>query len=736
MSKLKKWSIRHVDREDGSAASAIVSELGIGEILADILVQRGYKTPQAAKAFLGKETSLFHDAFLMNDMRQAVDRIFTAIDNREHITIYGDYDVDGVTSVSALYLYLSEKGALVDCYIPNRSTEGYGMNLTAIDKLAENGTKLIITVDTGITAIEEAKYLKEKGLEMIVTDHHRCQAELPEAIAVINPKRPDNTYPFDELAGVGVVFKLLCALEQTYCERISHGSAEDGTYLMNVCRDYCDLVAIGTIADVMPLTDENRLICAVGLNQIERSPRPGLNALIEQTSENKGLRNGKPSKKRKITASYIGYTIAPKINAAGRISDAMDGVRLFLADTRAEATKIAERLFELNTLRQAEENRIASEAIEQAEKTHDFEHDPVLVLASEHWHHGVIGIVASRLTERYNLPTLLISIEDGIGKGSGRSIKGLNLTEALTACSDSLIRYGGHELAAGLTVAADKIDEFRVILNDYARNRLSAEDTVPVLEIDRETEDEDITLTLAEQMNMLEPCGVNNPYPMLLRRNAQIADIVSIGVGGKHTKLTLRSATKPKTALIFGTPMCETDFTVGDTVDVVYQPDINDFQNVRSVQMLVRDARLCEAELCLYEKEMALYNAVVNEGERFFAHDRLLPSREDFATVYTALKKLCAESDTFGIHKLFCTVKAMNPTQLPPMRMAKLKLCLTVLSDVGLISLELLPNPALCGTELYKIHLCQVNGKVNLEGAPRYKAIKSRLKKTPVSAEQ
>ena len=729
---LKKWILRKTEREDHATASAIASDLGIGRVLADILVQRGYRTSESAKAFLGKETTLFHNAFLMNDMKAAVDRIFAAIDNREHITVYGDYDVDGVTSVSALYLYLQSKGALVDCYIPNRITEGYGMNPPALDKLAASGTSLIITVDTGITAIEEAKYLKSLGMEMIVTDHHRCQSELPEAVAVVNPRRPDNTYPFDELAGVGVVFKLLCALEQTYQERLSPNGRTN--YLYNVCRDYCDLVAIGTIADVMPLRDENRLICAIGLNNIERSPRAGLHALMDQTSDGKNTRSSRNQKKRKITASYIGYTIAPKINAAGRLSDAMEGVRLFLAETKAEASAISEKLCELNVLRQAEENRIANEAIELAEATHDFEHDPVLVLANDDWHHGVIGIVASRLTERYNMPTLLISVEDGVGKGSGRSIKGLNLTEALTACSDTLIRYGGHELAAGLTVSADRIDEFRQRLNEYARNQLSAEDTAPILEIDREVEDSDITISLAEQLALLEPCGVDNPYPLLLRRNAQISDIVSIGIGGKHTKLVLRSSSTPKAALIFGTPANETDFTVGDTVDIVFQPDINEFQNVRTAQMLVRDARLCEAELCLYEKEMAFYNSVVNEGERFSVHDRLLPDRNDFAAVYTALKKLCAESDTFGIHKISKTVNALNPQILPPMRMAMLKLCITILADVGLISVEYLPNPALCGTELYKLRICQVSGKVNLEGAPRYKLIKKQMKKEPRAA--
>lgn len=728
MPKLKKWILRSLDREALARSSEISSRLGIGSVLSDILVQRGYDTVEDADNFLKKGMMCFHDPFLMNDMRAGVDRIFKAIDKGEKITVYGDYDVDGVTSVSALYLYLTEKGAKVDAYIPNRATEGYGMNPPALESLAKNGTKLIITVDTGITAIEEALYLKSLGMEIVITDHHRCQEELPKAVAVINPRRPDNTYPFEELAGVGVVFKLLCALEKTYQEKLGKRGTE---YLTEICKKYCDLVAIGTIADVMPLCDENRLICAAGLRNIEKNPREGLRALMEQTSENK---NSRYPKKRKINTSYIGFTIAPKINAAGRLSDAMDGVRLFLADSRSEANKIAEKLCKLNVLRQAEENRIAEEAIELAEATHDFEHDPVLVLAKENWHHGVIGIVSSRLTERYNMPTLLISVEDGVGKGSGRSIKGLNLTEALTACSDSLIRYGGHELAAGLTVCADKIDELRVKLNDYARMHLSAEDSVPTLEIDHEVEDGDISVAFAEEMARLEPCGVSNPNPLLIRRNAVIADVSSIGAG-KHTKILLRSDGSPKTALAFGIPACETDLTVGDVVDVAFQIDVNEFQNVRSAQMLIRDVRLCEAELTLYDKEMELYRKIAEEGEKFYAHDRFLPDRNDFALVYTALKKLCAESDVFGLHKLYRTVIALNPELLPAMRMSKIKLCVRILADVGLISFEILPSPALSGTELYKIRIKQVDGKVNLEGAPRFKQIKKQLKRESKIAE-
>lgn len=725
MPRSKKWILSEAISEHSSDSAAVAAELGICGVLADILVRRGYTTPDEARAFLGKETTLFHDPFLMNDMELAVERILRACSSGEHITVYGDYDVDGVTSVSTLKLYLTAIGATVDCYIPNRAGEGYGVNSAALDKLAAGGTSLIITVDTGITAIEEAKHIKELGMELIVTDHHLCQDELPDAVAVIDPHRHDNTYPYTELAGVGVVFKLLCAIEKRRLEL--EGEQDAGRYLYNICRDYCDLVAIGTIADVMPLRDENRLICAIGLSSIERAPRLGLAALMEQASEQK---NQRYPKKRRITASYISFTIAPKVNAAGRLGDAMEGVRLFLSDSKAEATRLASALCALNTQRQAEENRIALEAIELAESTHDFEHDPVLVLANEGWHHGVIGIVASRLTERYNMPTLLVSIEDGIGKGSGRSIKGLDLTEALSACSDKLIRYGGHELAAGFTVAADKIDDFRRAINAHARERMDTEASEPVLEIDRTVSEGELTLDMAEQLTMLEPCGVDNPHPLLLLKNAQIADISAIGNGGKHTKLTLRGEGEGKTALLFGVSPAETDFAVGDTVDIVFQADINEFQNVRSLQLLVKDMRLCEAELCLYRKEMELYRAVVLRGERFEEHDRLLPDRGDFTMVYTALKKLAAEGDVFGLHKLSRRVQSLYPDRLPPLRMSKIRICLLIFADVGLISMENIPDGALSGTELYRIRICQVSGKVNLEGAPRYKLLKKQLKRS------
>lgn len=716
--------MKEISPELSAKSAEISSELKICGVLADILVRRGYISANEAREFLEKETTLFHDPFLLNDMDVAVKRILRAVSDGEHITVYGDYDVDGVTSVSALYLYLTSIGATVDCYIPNRATEGYGVNSEALTRLARGGTSLVITVDTGITAIAEAKMISELGMELIVTDHHQCQDELPQAVAVINPHRHDSTYPYAELAGVGVVFKLLCAIEKRRLELA--GEQDRGKYLYNICRDHCDLVAIGTIADVMPLRDENRLICAIGLSNAERSPRLGLAALMEQTSEQK---NQRYPKKRRVTASYISFTIAPKINAAGRLGDAMQGVRLFLSKDKSEAAALAKELCALNTQRQAEENRIALEAIELAEETHDFKNDPVLVLAKEDWHHGVIGIVASRLTERYNMPTLLISIEDGVGKGSGRSVKGLDLTEALSACSDRLIRYGGHEMAAGFSVAADEIDAFRRAINDYARERMDAEASEPILEIDREVSDEELTLSMAEQLSLLEPCGVDNPYPLLLQRNAQISAITPIGNGGKHTKLTLRSEGEGRTALLFGVSPAETDFTVGDTVDLVFQTDINEFQNVRSLQLLLKDIRLCEAELCLYRKEMELYASVVDGGERFYEHDRLLPNRDEFAMVYTAIKKLAAEGDVFGLHRISRCIQSMYPEQLPPLRMSKIRICLLVFADVGLMSMQNVPDGAISGTELYRIRICQVSGKVNLEGAPRYKALKKQLKR-------
>jgi single-stranded-DNA-specific exonuclease len=390
-----------------------------------------------------------------------------------------------------------------------------------------------------IYAVEETEYMKKVGIDVVVTDHHRCQDVIPSAVAVVNPKRPDDTYPFKELAGVGVVFKLLTALEfavqekkifgrfftelspEERCKRLIESG--ESNFLEPVCDKYIDLVAIGTIADVMALTDENRLICAAGLSKIEHSAGMGIEALIDLATDRK---NQKFPKKRKINSTFIGYTVAPRINAAGRVADARLGVELFTCSDRADAERVAAALCELNVSRQSEENRISEEAMSLAERTHNFADDPVLVLAGDNWHHGVIGIVSSRITEKYNLPSILISVEDGIGKGSGRSISGLNISDALEACKDVLEKYGGHDLAAGLTVKAENIDELRRRINEYAREHIDLLDNGTKIEIDCEVDSSELTIENADELTMLEPCGTGNPQPIFITRGLCVSNAV------------------------------------------------------------------------------------------------------------------------------------------------------------------------------------------------------------------
>ncbi len=730
MPKPKKWILKPLSASTQSVNS-IEYALSVSPVVAKLLAVRGYDTPEKAGVFLRKENTLFHDPFLLSDMDKAVKCIVKALDKGEKITVYGDYDVDGVTSVSTLYLYLKNAGGDVDYYIPSRAGEGYGVNQEALKKLADNGTKLVITVDTGITAFEEAEYARELGMTMVVTDHHRCQDVLPNADAVVNPKRPDDQYPFKELAGVGVVFKVVSAIEfyiserklfsdggvgLSYRERINRLLGSGVDFLRSVTSKYIDLVAIGTVADVMTLTDENRIICALGLSLLENAPRIGAAALMDAASEDKPQ---KYAKKRKVSAAYIGFTIAPRVNAAGRIAEAGIGVELFTETNREKADSLARKLCALNTERQGEETRIEVEAEEMALESHDFKNDPVLVLAKEGWHHGIIGIVSSRMTEKFNLPSILISVEDGIGKGSGRSIKGLNIMEALNECKELLIRYGGHELAAGLTVSVENIDEFRCKINEYARAHINPEDNEATLEIDCEITGSDVTLGLAEELEAFEPCGVGNPAPVFMIKSAKINSATQMG-GGKHTKIFVADGNSDIPALMFGVGAGECDLTAGDVVDIIFRPDVNDFQNKRSVQMIVSDIRIPN----VYEifKADCAFLRKVEAGEKFSQSEMILPDRDEFAGFYRMLRAVTEkEPKLISLYTLYKNTKSQGLDIRP----AKIKLMLEILSDVGLIKFEQQEVNASSGSELYSVALVHTTGKVNLFGTPRYKSVKA-----------
>ncbi len=645
--KEKIWSLLYPagDGEAERATEEISASLGISKTCAKLMYNRGYKNSEAARRLLDSDIDMLHDPYLMKDMRSAVDRINLALERGERITVYGDYDVDGVTAVSLIYLYLKSLGASVDYYIPSRSKEGYGLSHLAIDTLHAKGTQLIVTVDTGITANEEAEYAKDLGIEMVITDHHECHGEIPCAEAVVNPHRPDCTYPFCELAGVGVIFKVVCAIEIS-----RHPEKEVKEAVKTVCDEYIDLVAIGTVADVMPLCDENRVIVREGIEKMTENCRVGIVALMDAASNSSG--NSRPAiqteqtkKKRTINAGYIGFGIAPRINAAGRISSASRAVELLLCRTYDEAYPVAEELCEINLRRQIEENSIAEQAYKMIEQTHDFEHDKVIVLEDDSWQQGIVGIVSSRITEKYGLPSILISFDgatrgysslDDMGKGSGRSIKGMNLVDALGYCDDLLSRYGGHELAAGLTVMRCNVDEFRRRINEYAAAHLTDEHTKIRYEADCELSLSEADMRLAEEISCLEPFGVSNPTPLFVFRNLLIEKISAMG-SGKHSKLILSDGKNIIHAVDFGTSPESLGVRVGDRVDILCKLNINEYRGVCSLQLVLQDVEISEESLAEIDRAEKRYREIIG-GDALRADDDILPTRDDVGALYRLLK--------------------------------------------------------------------------------------------------
>ena len=717
----KKWILHGEGDEKAPALSlSIADSLGIDPVIARLLYNRGYRTPEAAKDFLCMESELLCDPFLMNDTEIAIARIREAIEKGERITVYGDYDVDGVTAVCTLYLYLASKGALIDYYIPNRAGEGYGVSHAAVKTLAERGTKLIVTVDTGVTANEEIAYAKTLGVDVVVTDHHECLPTLPPAVAVLNPHRPDSRYPFPELAGVGVVFKLISAYEEAV-------SGDDRyTAVMRVCDAYADLVAIGTIADVMPIRGENRLIVAYGLRRIEQNPRVGFSALCDSVM-NSRQDNGKRQKKTyKVTSSFIGYTIAPRLNAAGRIRSASLAVELFLTEDPQRASSLAEELCEANRERQAEENRIMEEAYEQIEKRHDFENDPVIVLSADHWHHGVIGIVASRITERYGLPSILVSFdgngEDGhkdedVGKGSGRSIKGLNLVDTLVHAKELLVKFGGHELAAGLSVTRGNLEAFKKKINDYAREQLCEEAMVQTVEADCALSPEQITMPLAEGLRVMEPYGVENPVPVFVLYGASVLEATPISAG-KHTRLLLGNERYSYTAMCFSMPLSELDLFVGDRVDVMFNLDVNEWNGRKSVQLIVRDIRLSGALAAAEEKERERYLAIKN-GESFTKEEDICPSREDFVAVYNLVRRSVRGGCEILTHRAILRELSDYTGHIG---YVKLKFIIRILQELNLLGID---EPS---EEVYHFRLQFTNSKTDLEKSNLLRRLRAQMK--------
>ncbi len=710
----KKWNIKGVSA-DKALSGELSRALGISEVLSVLIMNRGYMTPQEAGAFISKSTETLHNPFLLNDMEKGCKRILDAINNGESISIYGDYDVDGVTSVSILYMYLEGIGAKVDYYIPSRKGEGYGVSENAIKKLAERGTQLVITVDTGVTANLEVELARELGIDVVITDHHECRPELPNAVAVINPKRTDSTYPFSSLAGVGVVFKLLCALE----------SMRTGDEMIDCVRrismEYADLTAIGTIADVMPVKDENRLIVSLGLNLVDQTKNIGLGALIELCRSNET--RAKSKTKKKASSGFIGFTVAPRINAAGRISDASIAVDLFLSKNQEYAQELALKLCDINKDRQFEENKIAEQAYAIIEES-GYANNSAIVLDDALWHHGIIGIVASRISERYSLPAILISFEgnddpsdpEAIGKGSGRSIKGMNLVDALSSCSDILDRFGGHELAAGLTIKRKHLDELRARINEYARKCFDNQAPECALDIDCYLSPKEASLSLASEIGILEPYGVSNPVPIFAMSNMIIEDIVPIGMN-RHLKLILSKDGISFVGMLFCVSSQEFSYEIYDEVDVAFNLEINEFLNTKTVQFNIKDIRTSEriySEQLFQEEEFIK----VKNGESTLKSEEIVPQREDFALLYSFLTKEAREGkERYSYIKLLKALKRKYSGVTA--NYIKLKLMIKVFRELNIISIEELDEYSFT----FKINFSK--NKTNLEKSSILKKIKS-----------
>lgn len=559
----KKWLLREFDKKRVVEMS---KNFHISPLTAIILYNRGIHDDESITRFLSKDLGVMHDPYLLKDMEKAAARIRKARDAGEKITIYGDYDVDGITSIAILYKHLREMGIDAAYYVPDRMQEGYGVNKDALDKIRANGTSLIITVDTGITAVEESEYAKEIGLDVIVTDHHECKERIPAVYAAIDPKRKDCPYPFKSLAGVGVVFKLIQALD----ERKS---------LPDLMDKYADLMCLGTVADISPLIDENRVIVTEGLKRFKTTENVGLKALIDVST------NGKA-----ITTSTIGYTIAPRINASGRLGCASRSVELFLTDDAERARSLAESLCEENTLRQQTEQKMFKEAMEYLEAHPDVKEDKVIVIPHENWHHGIVGIVSSKITEKCYKPSILFAIDGDEAKGSGRSVNGFNLFGALENCSDLLEKFGGHELAAGLTIRAENIEAFRQKINSCSRDQFTEKMMTPTILLDAAIKVPYITLDTVNDINRLQPFGVDNPTPAFAVRNIKIHKI-SVMSEGKHLRMTLLKDGKYLDSVGFGMGEYYQHLEEGDFIDVAFALDINDYKGFQNVQLILKDIK-------------------------------------------------------------------------------------------------------------------------------------------------
>ena len=667
-----KYGLWNVQTPDVGAVNALVTG-GYAPLTAMVLAARGLASPAQAQRYLACNEPL-PSPFEMTDMDLAVGRVRLALSRGEKIAVFGDYDVDGITATCLLTHFLRAQGADCVSYIPGRLEEGYGLNPIAIRQLAAEGVQLIITVDCGITAVEEAQLCKQMGMELIITDHHECKDVFPEAVAVVNPHRPNDGYPHMNLSGVGVAFKLAAAIS---------GDQEA------TLAEYADMVCLGTVADVMPLLGENRVFVARGLELLKHTHRPGVAALMAEcgcTPDN-------------ISASSIGFMLAPRINAAGRIGQIDLAINLFLTEDEEEAKELARGLCELNRQRQAVESEIFQQAVDQLPigKLPD-----AVVLADERWHQGVVGIVASRIAEEYCCPTFLICLDGDHGKASSRSYGGFNLFGALTTLSPLLESYGGHELAAGFTIHRNQIDAFRQAVCALANEYYDIGGARTVLEADCAITPELLTIRGIDSLNALEPCGNGCPKPVLVMENV-IVDRISLVGNGRHTRLRLRQGYHTLNAIAFGMTPQSASIEPGDVVDVAFIPQVNEFRGERTVQLNIQDIRpscqfACDCDCSNYHK---LTTGTISAQEA----EALLPDRATLGAVWRYL----ASCGTNYIEETpDCLCRKIVRKACMSLSLEKMLVCLDIFADVDLLQVQRMKKKLI-------IQLFPTEGKADLQ---------------------
>ena len=666
---------------------------GLPPLCAAVLCARGLDTPEKAAGFLEETPMLKRDPFLLRDMDRAVERLHQALAQGETIAVYGDYDVDGITATCLLTEFLTSLGGTVISYIPDRIEEGYGLNPGAIDTLASSGTGVIVTVDCGITAGVEVEYARQRGIDVVITDHHQCKGALPQAAAVVDPRRPDCPYPFKELAGVGVALKLALALVPT--ERREE-----------VLLQYGELAAIGTVSDVMLLADENRALVRLGMSLLANTARPGLRALLQETGWDPA---------RLPTTVTVGYGIAPRINAAGRMERVGVALELLLTRSQERGQALALELCELNRRRQA----IELEIYEQCDRLLTRQPQlaaPAIVLAGEGWHQGVVGIVASRLSEKYACPTFMISLDHGKGKGSCRSFGGFNLFTALERCAPLLEEYGGHELAAGFTIREENIEPFRTAICRQVSDYAHGQPMVSTLDIDVEIDNcAGLTCSEVDALSLLEPFGSGNPKPVFLIRSALVLSCADVG-GGRHLKMKVRRDGVVLEAIFFSANTAACGVAPGDRVDLAFHLQVNEYRNHRTVQLQLCDLRTAPTRTQL-ERTLFLRLRQGEDLSRWEA-SLMLPSRQDFAQLWRFLEHSCASGP--AVSRLDQLVRHAVRGQAGRCSYGRTLVCLHVMDERGLIQVE-------TSGEDISVRIRPQPGKVDLEQAQMMKRLRANL---------